>query len=101
MDKEEKITEEVSVNRFPVRVAFMLTSLAVFLCNSALAADGETTTATGSLETVMNYMDDVTDLCNEVWNLLTSNGYFAIYLAFGLLAAGIGIFKRVKRAARR
>ena len=53
------------------------------------------------LTVVMGYLEDVANLCTSVWNLLTSNVYFSLCLAVGLVSVGIGIFRRVKRVARR
>ena len=66
----------------------------------ALATDPQTTTTT-SISTILNGMVDVTDLCTAVWQLLTSNSYFTFFLCVGLLGSGIGVFVRIKRAARR
>ena len=49
---------------------------------------------------IMSYMDEVTELCNQVWTMLTSNAYFALYLCVGLLGVGISVFRRIKRVAR-
>ena len=81
------------------RSAVLASIFAAFMTASASATDGSS--SSNGLTTVMDYMDEVASLCTSVWNLLTSNPYFAMYLAIGLLSAGLAIFRRAKRVARR
>lgn len=76
------------------RVMVLLPMLVVALSVSAFA-----TSATG-FSAITGQMDEVTTLVGTVFTLLTGNAYFSTFLAVGLLSAGIGIFRRVKRAAR-
>ena len=74
--------------------------MAVMLAVPALATDGEGASSTG-FNAIMNEWSHLTTLMNNVFNLMTSNSYFALFLAMSLLSAGIGVFLRVKRASRR
>lgn len=80
------------------RVAVLSLLVALCLAPSASATGGE---SSSGITVVMSSMDNLVTLCTRVWNLLTGNEYFALFLAVGLLSAGFGIFRRAKRAARR
>ena len=100
MKKGTECQEETAnrVRRQRFRVALLVSALMSALSVSAFASEGS---GSGSLTAVMGQMDEVTTLVGQVFTMLTSNTYFATFLAIGLLSAGIGLFRRVKRAARR
>lgn len=102
-DENRKVTE-VEEDTSPAkgavgRRAFLLTvPSALALMAPAFATSGES--ATG-LSSVMASMDNVVTLCTKVWNLLTGNEYLALFLALGLVFAGLRVFRRAKRTASR
>jgi len=50
---------------------------------------------------VLGAMDTVTSLMGEVWTLMTSNSYLTLFVAAALIPIGVGIFRSIKRAARK
>lgn len=79
--------------------AFLLTlPVALGLMAPAFATSGESSTG---LSAVMASMDNVVTLCTKVWNLLTGNEYLTLFLALGLVFAGLRVFRRAKRTASR
>ena len=57
-----------------------------------------TATATG-MEAVTAAMSTVTTLVGNVFEMITSNALLAVFCAAGLIGVGIGVYKKVKRAA--
>ena len=81
--------------------AFLLTlPAALGLMAPAFATNGEGGSSTG-LSAVMASMDNVVTLCTKVWNLLTGKEYLTLFLALGLVFAGLRVFRRAKRTASR
>lgn len=58
--------------------------------------EGPTTTITP----IITAMGDLVDVMGEVWEVMTSNPLFLVFLGASLFAVGIGMFRRVKRAAK-
>lgn len=92
--------EKVKEQSVKMRYAVMPLMVAAITTAPAFATNGSGSADTHGLSYVMGFMSDVTDLCTHVWTMLTSNTYFTLFLAIGLLSAGIGVFRRIKRTAR-
>ena len=61
----------------------------------------ETTSAVTGFDAVTEAMPMLTTLMNQVWTLMTSNPLLALFLAVSLLGIGVGVFRTIKRSARR
>ena len=42
----------------------------------------------------------MTDMVGEVFTMITGNPLLCVFVAASLIGVGIGVFKRIKRAAR-
>ncbi len=49
----------------------------------------------------MGSMETLTTLMTHVWTLMTSNPLLTLFLAVSLIAVGVGVFRMIKRAARK
>lgn len=58
------------------------------------------TTSTG-FAAITGSFDTLTELMGDVWGMMTSNELLTLFLAVSLLAVGVGVFRMIKRAARR
>ena len=96
-EQEEHPTPVNRVRR--IRSAVLMLVVAMCLNAPALATSGGES-ATG-LSAVMSSMDNVVTLCTKVWNLLTGNEYLTLFLALGLVFAGLRVFRRAKKTASR
>ena len=65
-----------------------------------LAAEGGTGVAKSDMETVIAAMSDVFTLSGTVVSEITKQPILLFCLAAGLVPVGIGIFSRLKNAAR-
>lgn len=65
-----------------------------------LAAEGGTEVAKSAMETVIAAMSDVFTLSGTVVTEITKQPILLFCLAAGLVPVGIGIFSRLKNAAR-
>ena len=104
-EAEKKLTEQcmekAGVGKRIHGKTLALMPMALILLSFSALAESETTTTTSGITTVMSSMDNITTLCSNIWSLLSGNEYFALYLAIGLLGAGLGLFRRAKKTARR
>jgi len=50
---------------------------------------------------ILKWFPDVVILMNKVWVLMTSNFYFVLLVAAGLVSVGVCVFRAIKRAARK
>ena len=55
--------------------------------------------ATG-ISAILAGTGSLTTLVGDVFNMITGNGLLVVFAAAGLIGVGIGIFRRLKRAAR-
>lgn len=55
--------------------------------------------ATG-IAAILGGTSTLTTLVGDVFNMITGNGLLVVFAAAGLIGVGIGIFRRLKRAAR-
>ena len=63
----------------------------------ALAAG---TGTSSSLAPIITAMGDIVDVMGEVWEVMVSNPLLLAFLAASLLASGITLFRKIKRAAK-
>lgn len=49
---------------------------------------------------IVNGATTITTLVGNVFDMITSNPLLCVFAAAGLLSIGIGVFKRLKRAAK-
>lgn len=56
--------------------------------------------ATNTIATVLEGTETITTLVGDVFDMIVSNPLLCVFVAASLLSVGIGIFKRIKRAAR-
>jgi len=61
--------------------------------------EGSEVVSTG-MTAVIGAIDTVTQLMGKCWELMTSNPLLTLFVAAGLLPVGIGIFVRLRNAAR-
>ena len=83
-------------NRVRARTLALLPLAALMLSFPAFATGG---TATG-MESVTTQVSIVTSIVNSVFSLITGNAYLSTMMAFGLLGAGVWLFRRLKRSVR-
>ena len=57
-------------------------------------------TSTG-MDAVLGSVDTITTLMTHVWTLMTSNPLLTLFLAVSLISVGVGVFRMIKRAARK
>lgn len=57
------------------------------------------TTNTG-IAVVTGAISNVVDVVGQIFTVMTGNAYLVFFMAAGLLGVGIGIFKRLKSAAK-
>ena len=86
-------------------VAFLtpvLLSLPAYASDGGFAGDRDGPVGGGrySIERVTTAMDDLVDVMEQVWTIMVSNPLLLVFLAAGLFALGVRIFKKVKGAAR-
>lgn len=55
--------------------------------------------ATG-IAVVTGAISNVVDVVGQIFTVMTGNAYLVFFMSAGLLGVGIGIFKRLKGAAR-
>lgn len=53
------------------------------------------------MDAVLGSVDTLTALMGHVWTLMTSNPLLTLFLAVSLISVGVGVFRMIKRAARR
>lgn len=53
------------------------------------------------MDAVLGSMDTLVDLVGDVWTLMTSNPLLTLFLAVGLIAVGVSVFRMIKNASRR
>ena len=53
-----------------------------------------------SLTAILDAVTDVTALMGNIFGVMTSNPLLTFFLAASLVGVGVGVFKRVKSAAR-
>lgn len=63
----------------------------------ALSSSGADTT---TITKIINGMSDLVSIMEQVWEVMTSNPLFVLFLGASLFSVGIWLFCRVKRAAR-
>lgn len=56
--------------------------------------------ATTGIAAILGGTPTLTTLVGDVFNMITGNGLLVVFAAAGLIGVGIGIFRRLKRAAR-
>lgn len=78
-----------------MQTALMTAGTAFALAPVALAADN-----TSGMPAVLSAFDTVTSLMTKVWDLMTSNPLLTLFLAAGLVAVGVRVFRQIKRAAK-
>lgn len=55
---------------------------------------------TTGMTAIVNGATTITTLVGNVFDMITSNPLLCVFAAAGLLSIGIGVFKRLKRAAK-
>lgn len=68
---------------------------------TATTAHAEGETAATGMDAVMGSMPTLVSLMSQVWTMMTSNPLLTLYLAVGLIAVGVAVFRLIKRAAHR
>ena len=58
-------------------------------------------TAITGFAAVTAAIPNLTTLMTNVWTLMTSNELLTLFLASSLLGVGVGVFRLIKRTARR
>ena len=58
-------------------------------------------TAVTGFAAITAAMPNLTTLMTNVWTMMTSNELLTLFLATSLLGVGVGVFRMIKRAARR
>lgn len=66
---------------------------------SEFVGDGEQQGG-GRAPVFVRAMDDLVDIMEQVWAVMISNPVLLVFLAGGLFALGVRIFKKVKGAAK-
>ena len=61
--------------------------------------ESTTTTTTDALTTILEGTGTLTTLVGDVFDLLTANPLLSLFLAASLVGLGIGLFRRLRRAA--
>lgn len=80
-----------------MQTALMTAGTALALSPVALASE---TSSSGGMPAVLSAFDTVTSLMTKVWDLMTSNPLLTLFLAAGLVAIGVRVFRQIKRAAK-
>ena len=57
-------------------------------------------TANTGIAVVTGAISNVVDVVGQIFTVMTGNAYLVFFMAAGLLGVGIGIFKRLKGAAK-
>ena len=83
-----------------LRCALLACLVALCLCAPAFATEGGSGSSAGDLSSVVSSMDTLTSIVSKIFSMLTGNPLLVLFLAAGLLSVGIGVFKKLKRAAR-
>lgn len=52
------------------------------------------------METILGASETVTSLVTNVFDMITSNALLVVFVAAGLVGVGVGVFKKIKKAAR-
>lgn len=91
----QEVAERKTGKRRSIRVKTLALTLvcAVFMVPSAFATTTGLAAVTAQSSTVVTWV-------SNVFSMLTGNEYFALLMAFGLVAVAIRMFRRAKRAAR-
>ena len=92
----QRMEEAGAGNQVRARTMALLPLAALMLSFPAFATGG---TATG-MESVTTQVSIVTSIVNSVFSLITGNAYLSTMMAFGLLGAGVWLFRRLKRSVR-
>lgn len=53
-----------------------------------------------SMETILGASETVTTLVTNVFDMITSNALLVVFVSAGLVGVGVGVFKKIKKAAR-
>lgn len=92
------------MRKFTLALAVLLTP--ALLSVPAFAADvgdgtiGQPGAGRYSIERVLGAIEDLVDVMGHVFAVMVSNPLFVVFLAAGLFALGVRIFRKVKRAAK-
>lgn len=64
------------------------------------AKRGESRRKEKNMAPIIAAIDTVTEVVTGLFTVMTANAYLTVFLAVGLLGAGIGVFRRLRGAAR-
>lgn len=56
-------------------------------------------TVVTAMETILNATETISSLVSSVFDMITANPLMVVFVAAGLIGTGIGVFKKVKKAA--
>ena len=98
-----RVTLKTRLKALQVR-GFMMATTAALMVAPALAT-GENTgsnSGTGStMEVIIGNVSYIKAVFEDLFDLITGNPLFVFYLGLGILSSCVGLFWRMKRAARR
>ena len=56
-------------------------------------------TVTTGMEAILGATETITTLVGNVFDMITGNALLVVFVAAGLIGTGIGVYKKIKRAA--
>ena len=59
----------------------------------------EETVATTGMESIISATETISTLVGSVFDMITGNALQVVFVAAGLIGVGVGVFKKIKKAA--
>lgn len=96
-----RMTLKTRLKALQVRGLMMVTTAAL-MAAPALATGQNTDSGTGNtMQTIIGNVSYIKAVFEDLFDLITDNPLFVFYIALGILSSCVGLFWRMKRAARR
>lgn len=108
MDEEKSVPQTEESRReaaencrrfYASRFAPLLVLCCMAMTAMASATSGEGSGSDSGLSAITGAFSTVTRLVSSVFELITGNPLLAVFVAIGLFGSGIGLFRKLRRAA--